>query len=365
MGGGGRGAAVSAELPGFVDNHTHLLRVAAGALMPCDATDPASVAAYHRMVAERWSTPMDETVAPLTVDDRLRGALERGLSRAREVGLVEIAETGINDWAYLDALRDLRVRGPLPVRVRLFAASGIADVKRMERIGDPWLELAGVKFYADGWLGPRTCALSRPFADDPDNDGILFLSADDLARRADPYAEAGWTISTHAIGDRAVEAVLDAYEAVYGSDCAAAAPRIEHAQVLRPDLVTRMVDLGVVVCIQPGFPVSDAATARRGLPEELHEHAYRWDELLAAGVRVIAGADHPIEDLEPLRGLQRLVTGADVGKVDEVAPTLPLADALAVMTDAAAGTTVLSDDPGAVPPEGIHQLEVVEVRPAG
>jgi len=356
---------VSVELPGFVDAHTHLLRVAAGVLMPCDVTDPASVAAYHRKVAERWSTPMDEPVEPLTVDDGLRGALERGLTRARDLGLVEVHETGMNDWAYLDALRDLRVRGELPVRVRLFAASGTADLDRMQPIGDPWLELVGVKFYADGWLGPRTCALSRPFADDPDNDGVLFLTADVLARRMDPFAEAGWTIATHAIGDRAIETVLDAYEAVYGSDCPAAAPRIEHAQVLRPDLVRRMCDLGVVVCIQPSFAVSDAASARRGLPEELHEHAYRWDELLAAGVRVIAGADHPIEDLEPLRGLQRLVTGADVGKVDEVAVPLSLETALAVMTDGAAGTTVLSEDPAAVEVDRIHALEVVEARPAG
>jgi predicted amidohydrolase YtcJ len=356
---------VSVELPGFVDHHTHLLRVAAGVLMPCDVTDPSSVEAYHRRVAERWSTPMDEAVQPLTVDDHLRGQLERGLARAAEVGLVEIAETGMSDWAYLDALRDLRVRGPLSVRVRLFAASGIAGTRRMEPTGDPWVELAGVKFYADGWLGPRTCALSQPFADDPDNDGVLFLRADELARRMDPFAEAGWTIATHAIGDRAIEAVLDAYEAVYGADSAAAAPRIEHAQVLRPDLITRMVDLGVVVCIQPSFAVSDAAAARRALPGDLLEHAYRWDELLAAGVRVVAGADHPIEDLEPLRGLQRLVTGADVGKVDEVAVALPMADALAVMTDAAAGTTVLSEDPRSVSPEHIHELEVLDVRPAG
>src|SRR5918997_5535392 len=257
------------EGPGFVDAHAHLLRVASGVPAPFDPADKAAVAAWHRRVSERWSTPMDEEEPPVPVDDRLRGSLERALDQARAVGLVEITEAGLRDWGVLEALLALRARGELPVRVRLLIASGIADVKRMARTGDPWLEVVGVKFYADGWLGPRTCAMREPFTDDEGaGTGVLFLTADELASRADPFAEAGWTIATHAIGDRAIEVVLDAYEKVYGSDCPAAAPRVEHAQVLRADLVRRMASLGVVACIQPGFAVADAPEARSALGAE-------------------------------------------------------------------------------------------------
>lgn len=359
-------ALVAHEGPGFVDHHTHLLRVAAGVAPPYgDSRDPAAVGAWHRLVLERWSTPMDEPARPLPVDDRLRGALERGLDRAAEAGLVQVTEAGMADWGHLEALLALRARGPLAVRVRIFVASGAADAKRMARTGDPWLELEGVKFYADGWLGPRTCAMCRPFADEPDNDGVLFLDADTLARRADPFAEAGWTLATHAIGDRAIEAALDAYEKVYGQDCASAAPRIEHAQVLAPELVRRMADLGVVACIQPGFAVADMATARPALGPDRMEHAYRWDALLDAGVRVIGGSDFPIRPLSPLAGLQELVTGDAVDGRRAGAPTLPLDAALAIVTDGSAGTTVLSDDPHDVAEDELAAIEVVEVRPAG
>jgi predicted amidohydrolase YtcJ len=226
------------------------------------------------------------------------------------------------------------------------------------------VELEGVKFYADGWVGPRTCAVREAF-EDAAHHGVLFLDADALARRADPFAEAGFTIATHAIGDRAIEVVLDAYERLYGSDCAAAAPRIEHGQVLRPDLITRMADLGVVVCIQPSFAVSDALGARVALGSARMETAYRWDLLLDAGVRVISGADWPIETLAPLEGLQHLVTGARLGEVDQLAAPLSLDQALAVMTDPAAGTVVLSDDPRAVGEDHLAEIEVVESRPAG
>jgi predicted amidohydrolase YtcJ len=357
---------VTWEGPGFVDHHTHLLRVAAGRPPACaDPADPDAVTAYHRGVSERWSTPMDELERPLQVDDRLRGGLERGLTRAAEAGLVEITEAGMHDWGYLEALLALRARGPLPVRVRLLVASGIAEPQRMRRTEDPWLELAGVKFYADGWLGARTCALREPFADRPGDTGILFLDADTLARRADPFAEAGWTIATHAIGDRAIEVVLDAYERLFGSDCPAAAPRIEHAQVLAPHLVRRMAELGVVACVQPGFGVADADAARAALGRDRWEHAYRWDTLLDAGVRVVAGSDFPVAPLSPLAGLQCLLTGDHLDGRRAGAPTLPLDRALAVMTDAGAGTVVLGDDPARVAEDEVAGIEVDEVRPAG
>ncbi|MEA3054603.1 MAG: hypothetical protein QOD30_35 [Actinomycetota bacterium] len=349
------------EAPGFVDHHTHLLRVSHPSVY---GRRHESITAFHRDVQERGSTPMDELERPLVVDDGLRGDLERGLHEARDLGLVEITEAGMIDWAYLDALRDLRQRDVLPVRVRILVASGVADLKRMQRTGDPWLEIIGVKLYADGWVGPRTCAMCQPFADEPDNDGVLFLDADTLARRADPYAEAGWTVATHAIGDRGIENVLDAYEKVFGADCAAAAPRVEHAQVLNPDLIRRMADMGVVACIHPGFAVSVAASARRGLGDRW-EDAYRWDLLLDAGVSVIAGSDFPIEPLSPLVGLQRLVTGqTDEGKATG-APTLPFEQAFALVTDASAGVTVLSDDPHSTDEDELVKLEVVDVRPQG
>src|SRR4051812_38267842 len=221
--------------------------------MPC-ASD---IADFHRGVAAKGSTPMDEPPGPLPADLDLAAALDGGLRYAADFGLVQITEAGLVSWDYLDALLALRERGPLPLRVRLLVASGLADLATMRRTGDDDVEVIGVKFYADGWLGLRTCALCRPFADRPGDDGVLFMDAATLARRAAPFAEAGWTIATHAIGDRAIETVLDAYQLVFGDDCEAAAPRIEHAQVLRPDLIDRMAAMGVVACIQPCFAASD------------------------------------------------------------------------------------------------------------
>lgn len=334
------------EGPGFVDHHTHLLRVAAGDRPPYDLTDPESIRTYHRSLATRELTPMD-VVGPPPPQEDLAASLYAGLKQAHKVGLVQITEAGMTDWAYLDALRVLRDRGDLPVRVRILVASGLADPKRMHHEGDDRLEVEGVKFYADGWLAPRTCAVHLEFSDEEDR-GLLFLDALTLARRAEPFALRGWGIATHAIGDRAIEAVLDAYDNIYGDDCATAAPRIEHAQVLDPRHVTRMAEMGVVACIQPGFAHADEDTARRGLGAARMEHAYNWNELLEAGVTVITGSDYPIDTLDPVKGLQRLA--------DIVGPDT----ALRLMTSASAGTVVLSHDPL----EDLGDLQVLETQPA-
>jgi len=300
---------------GFVDHHVHLVRVSAGATRAYTVGQPETIADYHRRIFAAGLTPMDEPASPPAADD-LVAAIRGGLQKAADLGLTGITEAGLDDWALWDALVRLRAEdgGGLPVDVRVLIASGAADLDRMaaaRQDNDERLAVVGVKFYADGWLGPRTCACSLPFADvEGDERGILFLDAETLTRRAAPFAEAGWGLATHAIGDRAIEACLDAYEAVYGGPegCRAAAPRIEHAQVLRPELIQRMADLGVVACIQPGFATSDAESIALALAGRFPE-SYRWDLLLQAGVRVIAGSDFPIETLDPELGLERLQQG--------------------------------------------------------
>jgi predicted amidohydrolase YtcJ len=331
--------------PGFVDYHAHLLREASG-VAPWG--DLSAVRSYHLHCADRGIGPMDELDPPAAAG--LADRLLASLTWAASTGLVEIWEAGIRDWALADALTSLRSSGPLPVRVRLLAAAGLAETSMRARLGDPWLDFAGVKFYADGWLGPRTCAVSQPFRDEPGNSGLLFETSDHLARRIEPFANAGWTIATHAIGDLAIESVLGAYEQVFGTDCKTAAPRIEHAQLLREDLTSRMAEDGVVACIQPGFAADDAPHVAQALGGDWPA-AYRWSSLLAAGVRVICGSDYPIDSLEPLKGLQKLLRNP----FDQLGPDA----AVKLMTNGDLGTVTLSQDPRDATVDDIDKIEVI------
>jgi predicted amidohydrolase YtcJ len=362
-------------IPGFTDSHAHLLKEAAGISLVLAA--PA-VRAFHQQVARHGSTPMDvpdpELPGPLSA---LAQRLRAGLARAAAAGLVEVTEMGMRDWRYLDALAELQKAGPLPVRVRVYLASGLAaeahpaELEARRADHGPWVRVEGVKFYADGWLGPRTCAVCRDFAD-TDHAGLLFLDSTALAHRIAPLIKAGWRIATHAIGDRAVAAVLDGYELAWGGDLAAMAaarPRIEHVSLLSAELIDRLRASGVTACIQPSFAVTDSPQVPAALGRDRRALAYPWAALLAGGVTVVAGSDYPVEVLEPLVGLARLVDGQSgrggFGSAQAAPPPsrLTAAAALDLMTDSAAGQTLLTADPRLVAPGEIDQIQVLGAEP--
>lgn len=365
----------AAEVAGFVDHHTHLLKESAGVPFPWQGT---TVRAFHEQVSRDGSTPMDvaepASSEPLGV---LAERLRLGLDRAARCGLVEVTEMGMRDWRYLDALTSLGDSGPPPARVRIYLASGLAEQVSLAELdarrsgAGPWVRLDGIKFYADGWLVPRTCAMCADF-DDEAGDGIMFTSAATLARRIEPFAARGWRIATHAIGDRAVQIVLDAYELAWGGDqaaIAAAMPRIEHGSVLSDTVIDRIAALGVPVCLQPSFAVTDAAQVPVALGRQRAAMAYPWAALAAAGARLLLGTDYPIEVVDPLVSLARLVNGRSgrpgFGGTGTAPPhsRLPLDLAWQLATDETAGRTFLSADPRAAGAAGLDRIEVTGTAP--
>jgi predicted amidohydrolase YtcJ len=369
--------APPAAVPGFADAHAHLLRESAGTGLSVNSAD---VRSFHQQVAADATTPMDvPDPVPAGTLPEVASRLAAGLARAAAAGLVEVTEMGMREWKYLDALAALQDAGPLPARVRVYLASGLAAetraadlAARRAAIAGPWVRLEGIKFYADGWLGPRTCAVCRDFADTAES-GLLFLDGPALARRITPLAAAGWRIATHAIGDRAVAAVLDGYELAWDGDrtaMAAARPRIEHASLLSAEVIARMADAGVTACIQPSFAVTDDPQLQPALGPGREELAYPWAELAAAGVPIVAGSDYPVETLDPLAGLARLISGRSDRPGFGSPATAPVRSrldpgtAFAAMTDPAAGRTLFSADPRTASAAEIDQLTVLGTRPA-
>lgn len=339
--------------PGFVDHHAHAFahRAVAGVLRCA-----GDVRDWHGALERDGSNPADAPADELPAPERLIASIVSTQRLAASLGLVEIWEAGLAGPGLLEAL--LRLRGHVDrfdVRVRILASSGQAATRLPEPTGDPWLDVPGVKFYLDGWLGTRTCAACRPFADEPGNAGILFLDAASLARRIEPVAAAGLKVVMHAIGARAIAAGLDALDAVAAGQRLVPAPRLEHVEDLHAEHIARMAAGGVEACVQPSFASSDAGTLAVALGAG-HESAYRWSALVTGGVRVVTGSDYPIEDLDPLVGLRDLVRGP----IDP----LPVSLAYSMMTDRRAGVTVLSGDPGTMATSDLGQLRVLATDPS-
>jgi len=228
-------------------------------------------------------------------------------------GLTEMHDAGI-DGATITAVQELIDEKRFPIRV--YAMLGDNDALLTQWFANgPLLDygsrltIRSVKLYADGALGSRGAALLAPYSDDPNNSGLMLATPEHLLDVAKRGRAAGFQINTHAIGDRGVRNVIDAYA---GSGVTAKDRfRVEHLQVIAPDDVPRLVNHGIIASMQPTHATSDMYWAEKRLGPQRVRGAYAWRTVLNAGGRLALGSDFPVEDVNPMFGIYAAVTRQD------------------------------------------------------
>jgi predicted amidohydrolase YtcJ len=258
-----------------------------------------------------------EDVVSVPDDDVVDTALRETIAEAHRLGL-----TGVHDMPVetdrLNALRTfqrLYRRGELTLRVSCaFPVSCLEEAIAVglgSGLGDATLRVGGVKVFTDGSMGSGTAWMLEPYADDPHNYGLAVTPRDrlhDIVRRAE---QAGLSLIIHAIGDRAIREVLDVLAEVRKngewSMGRGLRHRIEHVQIIHPDDVPRLAQLGVIASIQPVHVMTDWPVADRVWGHERSRTAYAFRSLLNAGTHLTLGSDCPVAPLNPLLGIQAAV----------------------------------------------------------
>jgi predicted amidohydrolase YtcJ len=148
----------------------------------------------------------------------------------------------------------------------------------------------------------------------------------------------GWRVGTHAVGDAAVDLVLDAYAAA-DQDKSIKASRyiIIHGSLMAREQIVRAKQLGVRVDAQNIFMWDKAAAVERNMGTTLANRAVpsRWliDTLGIEGTA--AGTDNQVNILNPFVGLYVMVTRKDpTGKVYGADQALTREEALRLYTNA-------------------------------
>jgi predicted amidohydrolase YtcJ len=276
----------------------------------------------------------------------LEATVVSALAHLARLGLTAVHDAGVTPEV-LAVLRRLAAEDRLPLRVEAMI-DGAAPLPELRELMEAArrapatgrLAVRAVKLFADGALGSRGAALEEDYADDPGNRGLLLLEPGALAERVRAIAAAGLQPAVHAIGDRAVGATLDAFEAAARDhDLRALRPRIEHLQLVLPRHLPRLVALGVVASMQPVHAASDGPwlAARLGAGTARLRGAFAWRSLAAAGVPLAFGSDFPVEEADPRAGLAAAETRAAPGAPPfQAEEALDRASALAAFTRGAA-----------------------------
>ena len=248
----------------------------------------------------------------------IRRAILDGQAHAAQRGLTGVHEMGIGpeeDAAYRELAASRDPDSSLRMRVHAYAHEGWFREGLSESNPDPIRAearylLAGVKVYADGALGSRGAALLDPYADRPTHRGLMQHDPETLYELVHAAVSGRWQVATHAIGDAANRAVLDAYARALADVSAGpdARLRIEHCQIVHPDDIERFAALGVIASMQPTHATSDMAWVPERIGNDRLAGAYAWRRFLDAGVTLAFGSDFPVELVDVTHGLYAAVT---------------------------------------------------------
>jgi predicted amidohydrolase YtcJ len=258
----------------------------------------------------------------------------RALEEARRWGVTSIHDN--TSFEQLEVFKELRKRGELTLRVwarmplaewqrlkdyirlnRVPAGQGVPAGKSGAGWGDQYIRLAGLKGWVDGIMGNSTALFFEPYDHQPGNTGrlrdIMFPEGnlERLVREAD---REGFTVTVHAIGDRANRILLDIYQKIIEEN----PPRdrrfrVVHAQVVHGDDFQRFGELKLIAEVQPYHCIDDMRWMEERIGPERARGAYAFRTLGAAGATLSFGSDWPgtnasLYPINPLLGIYAAVT---------------------------------------------------------
>lgn len=339
------------------------------------------------LLQEQAQQLLSPLVLPYPVEE-LTAAIGRADAVYRSQGITSVVEAGIGGgWigkspVELVAYQEARTRGLLHVRAELMVAAdalhGVPahpdddlplglDLGLRTGWGDDRLRVGAVKIFSDGSLIGHTCAMTEDFADTPGVRGYLQDDADALRERILAAHRGGWQVATHAIGDAAINLVLDAYEEAQRNwPRVDPRHRIEHFGVARPDQVARCAALGVTPVPQGRFVSEIGDGMLRALGPERAGWAYRGRSLLDAGIVVPGSSDRPVVDGAPLLGIHDLVnrrtsSGEPLGPAEAMTPL----EALTAYTLGSAHASHQESTRGTLEVGRLADLAVLDGDPVG
>jgi predicted amidohydrolase YtcJ len=183
---------------------------------------------------------------------------------------------------------------------------------------DSFQSFGSVKLYMDGSLGAKTASMREAYLNEPENFGIASFTQEELDERLRALRDV--PVLIHAIGDEALERVLNAYEKVmipgnphrWG---------IVHVQISDQDQLKRMAHLNISAYVQPIFLNTDISIVTQRVSPELAVSSYAFGTMERLGIPVAFSSDAPIETMNVMHWIHCAVNRTPVGS--DITPFTP------------------------------------------
>jgi predicted amidohydrolase YtcJ len=398
----------AAESGGWVDGETRVLDAGGGAILPGINDSHVHAAMLGAYWPQLWMDAMADgggLPAPRELESEAerRAAIERAQDVLLSYGITSCTEPGLGPGAdgqhggacgaaVLDTYISLAREGALRVRVsalRLFGGlDGPSEVRVVEdgiASADPaagcdprWLNVLGLKIFADGIPPMRNAYMSEPYPEG--GHGELLTEGGEAGLRAMIRAghAAGGQVAVHATGDRAIDVVVDAFTDAMARDGRRDAGHyVIHGDCASPRTLARMAEHGIGLNAQPVIQQATAGMLAAALGPERAARAFAFGSARAAGVPLRLSSDAPVVAPDWRASIAAAATRADPAQRLTVAEGIKAYTIDAARQDGAvawkgsiepgkvADLTVLATDPFAVTPADLPSVGITTTLVGG
>ena len=233
--------------------------------------------------------------------------VSRCAARYYQLGIVGAHDPFV-DSLTLRTYQEAEGAGRFPFRLYAYILNHWADPLMSAGIrrgfGSEWIRIGAIKIFLDGGMSSRTAAVYEPYVYPPKaGRGILNYDQKGIDREIRKFDRAGYQVSVHAQGDRALDMLLRAFERsmTKGNPLR---HHIVHAGNLTAPQIDKVEELGLYISSQANFfsLLGDGFIQAYG-PARSRE-LYRFNTLLKKGIKLGFSSDCPVADPNPLTGLR-------------------------------------------------------------
>lgn len=184
--------------------------------------------------------------------------------------------------------------------------------------GNEKFSIGPVKIMIDGSSSGPSCATKEPYSHDPDLKGILVWKQEEADEIIMKTHKAGFQVTAHAVGDMAVEIMVNAIEkAVTAYPRDDHRHRIEHCGITNPELIDRIAKLGIVPISNPSFITINGRDYNRFYGDRVN-YLFAMKSYLDKGIITAIGSDSPVTHPNPMNSLYGALNRKDRKNGDAV-----------------------------------------------
>ena len=252
-----------------------------------------------------------------TEDDLVRqlGLAHRAFLRT---GVTSTVEAGIRHAKEMAAYQRIRDSSQPKLRTYLMmmiddTLDHLAALGIRTGFGDEWVRIGPAKLFADGSIGGRTCRMRAPFEGQGENLGLWMEPPEVMKAKIVKAHSLGFQVGVHAIGDAAIDMLLDAYEEAQTKfPRPNTRHRIEHCSIIDIETVKRIKRLGAVPVPGTSFLYYFTSAYLQNIGEERLRYSIAMKSFAEYGIVAAASTDAPVVPVSATVGLGMMMNRVDI-----------------------------------------------------